>query len=85
MPEETEPKKVEKTIPVVRQKTFCFAGTQDAKQNDTEVNNWIQEQTIKKQPPFLGKVCCNHDTGDIIYVYMFTEQVKVMVPKEVKK
>lgn len=69
--------KAEKKIKRATQKTFMFPRTTDANAIDTEINEWLLDQAKKGEPAMLGKVCSNHNTGDVIYVFLYTTEVTI--------
>lgn len=72
-----------KKFSIPNQKTFIFKN-ENAEQIDEFVNEWIQKQVLKGQPPVLGKCFSNHYSGEIIYVYFFTEQKEIEVAEPKK-
>lgn len=59
-------------INIPTQKTFRFNAKHTPEKIDEEINEWLEKTTRDGKPAMLGKMSCNHATGDIFYVFMFT-------------
>lgn len=66
-----------KKITVPTQKTFIFGLGDNQDKIDKEINEWLTEMAKKGTAPLLGKVSCNHPTGDMYFVFMYAETIEV--------
>lgn len=69
----TEANKQIPKISIPTQKTFKFSGGKSAEKIDEEINAWLEKTTRDGMPAMLGKVSCNHATGEMYYIFMFTQ------------
>jgi hypothetical protein len=70
---------------VPTQKTFVFKKGTPPEQMDEEVNKWIDNKMLNNQQPMMGKMCCNHATGEIMYSYIYPVKRKVTTVEPTEK
>lgn len=68
---------------VATQKTFIFKkGLFENKQSfaervDKEVNPWLLLRSNDGTPATLGKVSCNHKTGEMFYIFLYSRKIEI--------
>lgn len=65
------PPSQDRFVIVPTQKTFVFKKGTAPEEIDKVVNEWIEGKILNNQQPMMGKMSCNHATGDIIMTYLF--------------